>query len=343
MTYLLFANACAVQVEDTEPVVSIAYLKDEFAYHCSEKRNELPIVGKVLVKDSVDCPNSAILLHDKRLYADGNILFCKDGAAVVRINLAKKFFILEVDKNTSGGLLALVMQTLLNWYMADYGVSFLHTASFKYNDCVYAIHGFGGAGKTEIMLEALGLGAQYISDDLAIFDAAGRVYPYLRKISLHDYPFTDELLEQLHLNKGLYHLMRRSQARSGRVAQYLYQRYRGRFNVSVSHNVLSATSGGLSVGKGLPVDYNYWLEAGSSTGFKHIDRDEYIKKMSICVANEFRTYVDFDGCYGVTYDFWQGKRESHSKLLSCILDKIDIQGLSIETGHFADCAKLILK
>lgn len=343
MTFLLFANACAVQVEDTEPVVSIAYLKDEFAYHCSEKRNELPIVGKVLVKDSVDCTSSAILLHDNRLYADGNILFCKDGTAVVRINLAKEYFILEVDKKTNGGLLALVMQTLLNWYMADYGVTFLHTTSFKYNDCVYAIHGFGGAGKTEIMLEALGLGAHYISDDLAIFDAAGRVYPYLRKISLHDYPFTDELLEQLHLNKGLYHLMRICQTRSGRVARYLYQRYRGRFNVSVRHNVLSATLVDLSVDQGLPVDYHYWLDASATTGLTHIEKDEFIKKMSICVANEFRTYVDFDGCYGVTYDFWQGKRESHSKLLSCILDKIDIQGLSIETGHFADCAKLILK
>lgn len=342
MTYLVFANACAVQVDDTKTIALIAYLKDEFVFHCFEQPNELPIVGIVQIKDSVACPDSAVLLHDKRLYTDGDVLYCKDGDSVVRIHLTKEQFTLEVDKNTNGGLLVLVMQTLLNWYMAPYGVTFLHTAAFKYDGKVFAIHGFGGAGKTEVMIDALERGAQYISDDLAIFDAEGRIYPYLRKISLHDYHFTEYQLDCFHLDKSRYHLMCRCQNRKGRISQYLYQRYRGRFNISVHHTAISPAINIIPVNDGLYVDLNYWLDASSATTFQSIKKDLFVKKITFCMANEFRAYLDFDGYLGIVYDFWQEKKESYNQLLSSILEKIDIKGLSIKTGHYADCANLIL-
>ena len=343
MTYLVFANACAVQVDDANVIASIAYLKDEFAFHCFEQPNALPIVGIIRIKDSVACPDSAVLLHDKRLYADGDVLYCKDGDSVVRIHLTKEQFTLEVDNNTNGGLLVLVMQTVLNWYMAPYGVTFLHTAAFKYSGKVFAIHGFGGAGKTEIMIEALERGAQYISDDLAFFDREGRIYPYLRKISLHDYPFTDAQLDRFHLDKVRYHLMLRGKTRPGRIAQYLYQRYRGRFKISLHHTAFSQATKGIVVNDGLQVDQNYWIDASSITEFKSIDKGTFLKKTAFCMANEFRAYLDFDGYLGIVYDFWQDKKACHNQLLSSILEKVDIKGLSIQTGHYTDCANLFLK
>lgn len=340
--YLVFANTCAVQIDDIDPVASIAFLRDEFSFHCFEQSNGLPIVGKIRAIDTLSYPDFALLFHDKNLYVDGNILYCKDCESVVRISLTQEQFVLEVDRLSDGKLLVLVMQTMLNYYLTSYGVTFLHTAAFKYDNEVYAIHGFGGVGKTEIMIEALKRGAQYISDDLALFDEKGRVFPYLRKISLHDYSFTDEQLERLHLDKRRYHLMRWCQSKRGRLLHYLYQRNRGRFNISIRHTLVNTSDETVLPNESNVINHNYWLELSSTTEFKPINKDVFIKKMSFCMANEFRTFSDFDGCLGIVYEFWQEKRERHDHLLNTILSLMDIQCLSIQSGHFVDCANLLL-
>ena len=197
MKYIVFANLCAVAVDASKECGAISGLLKEFKHHLSDSAADYRIIGEIIVESVVQCPASAVLYHDKKLYADSNYVYCIDGRAVVRINLDENIFHLSVDQHTGSGLLILVMQTLLNS-----GLIFMHTASFKYMDKIYAISGFGGAGKTEIMLEALNKGAQYISDDLAIYDDHGRIYPYLRRISLHDYPFTDLQLEEYKLDKS---------------------------------------------------------------------------------------------------------------------------------------------
>ena len=208
MKYIVFADLCAVAIEDSSDCTAISGLLKEFKHHLSDSAADYRIIGEIIVESVVQCPASAVLYHDKKLYADSNYVYCIDGRSVVRINLDENIFHLSVDQHTGSGLLILVMQTLLNWYLPKSGLIFMHTASFKYMDKIYAISGFGGAGKTEIMLEALNKGAQYISDDLAIYDAHGRIYPYLRRILLHDYPFTDLQLEEYKLDKSQYRLMK---------------------------------------------------------------------------------------------------------------------------------------
>jgi hypothetical protein len=254
--------------------------------------------------------------------------------------LTEEQFRLTIDYKTDDGLLMLVMQSLLNWYLPKCGLAFLHAASFKYQGMVYAIHGFGGAGKTEVMLEALQRGAEYLSDDLAIFDSMGRIYPYLRKISLHDYPFSDEQLDRFHLNKQLYHLMCRCQSCSGRISNYLYNRWRGRFKVSVDAEQINNDLPDVNVA--LPVDCNYWLESSNYTDFKAISNDDFVRKMTFCMQNEFRPYVDFDGYFGIVYHFWPEVRRKRNEVLAEILTRLEIYGLSIQNGHFTELANLIL-
>ena len=255
------------------------------------------------------------------------------------MNLNPDRFHLTVDHKTGSGLLIIVMQSMLNWYLPLSGLVFMHTASFKYKNKVYAIGGFGGAGKTEVMLEVLNEGAQYISDDLAIFDSNGQIYPYLRRVSLHDYPFTDKQLEQYKLSKIRYRLMKYCQTKSDRVSRYLYQRYKGRFNISID----IADSFMLDHKGGNVVDYNFWLESAGQNSVVNIAKEEFVRKMLFCMENEFRPYTDFDGYFGCIYNFWQEKRDCRNRLINEALDNLDVQGLSIRGTDYKELLSIILK
>ena len=339
--YIVFGGKCAVSVDCDLKNRAVTGLLEEYRHHLSDSGSDLPVIGVIRIADDVRKSSSAVLLHDGRMYADGKDLYCADGQSYVRISLSETVFSLDVDSRTGYGLLLAVMQPLLNWYLPKYGLMFLHTASFKYRDDVYAISGFGGAGKTEAMLEALQQGAQYLSDDLCLFDEDGNICPYLRKISLHDYPFTDEQLDRFHLNKRQYHLMMRCKDKPGRITQYLYQRYRGRFNISFDFTAVSSVKGEYA-DKSFPVKAHYWLDAADKTEFKEMSAEDFIRKMTFCMQNEFRPYCDFDGCFGIVYDFWQKKRDEHDRLLAEILKKTEITGLSIKTGAYNELAELIL-
>lgn len=339
--YIVFGGKCAVSIDYDSKNRAVACLFDEYRHHLLDSGYSLPIVGVIRVFDNVRKPSSAVLLHDGRMYVDGKVLYCADGPSYVRISLSEVTFCLDIDSMTGYGLLMTVLQPLLNWYLPKYGLAFLHTASFKYRDEVYAISGLGGTGKTEVMLEALQRGAQYLSDDLCLFDKDGNICPYLRKISLHDYPFNDEQLDRFNLNKRQYHLMMYCKDKPGRITQYLYQRYRGRFKISFDYTAVSSVKVEYA-DKSFPVKVHYWLDATDKTEFKVLSAEDFIRKMTFCMQNEFRPYCDFDGCFGIVYDFWQKKRNEHNRLLAEILNKIEITGLSIRTGAYNELAELIL-
>ena len=337
--YIVFADLCAVAVDVPKGSGAISGLLNEFRYHLSDNAADYKIIGEIFVEESVQCPLTAVLYHDKRLYADSNYIYSIDGKSIVRINLDENAFHLSIDQNTGSGLLILVMQTLLNWYLPKSGLIFMHTASFKLTDKVYAISGFGGAGKTEIMLEALNKGAQYISDDLAIFDTKGRIYPYLRRISLHDYPFTDRQLEEYKLNKAQYRLMKYCQSKSDRLSRYLYQRYRGRFNISVD----KADESAHHLKGGYAVDYNFWLDSSGKNALVNLSKEDFVRRMLFCMENEFRSYSDFDGYFGFIYDFWNNLRQHRNKTIESALDCLNVQGLSINGSDYKELLSIILK
>lgn len=341
MDYICFAGTCAVSIDCPKELSPSRYLYDEFRQHW-RNTSSLPVVGKITYSGTLVMPPSVILLHDSKLYADGTSVYCVDGASIVRIDLKEEMFSLTISSCTKGHLLLVVLQSLLNWYIPYYGLIFLHTASFRYHDIVYAIHGFGGAGKTETMIEALQRGAQYISDDLAIYGQDGSIYPYFRKIAFHDYPFKVEQLEKFHLDKRSYRLMKWCEIRKDKFSNYLYRRLRGRFNISVSPLEISSSSVTLSVEDPIVVSYNYWLDSSNKTTLTNLTSKEFIDRMAFCMENEFRSYVDFDGYLNFLFPFWGKKRTEHERVLQRILSSIDIQGLSINGSDYTELANLIL-
>ena len=224
--------------------------------------------------------------------------------------------------------------------MPQYSLVFLHTAAYLMGKEVVAIHGFGGAGKTEVMLSMLQRGARYLADDLAIFDTEGTLFPYLRRISLHDYPYTDIQLRQFHLSRWRYRLMTRCRNKSCRFKDYIYRRYRGRFNISIDY--LQMTDGiETQANQPFVVNRHYWLDSCNATGLRSMSKECFVRNMSFCMQNESRSYLDFDGYCGLVYPFWKDIRTKFHDVMQNVLNAIDIHGLTIAGQHYEELASLL--
>ena len=297
------------------------------------------VVGRVKAVDTIEKPASAYLLHDGKLYADGHTFYVKDGATFIKCEPHEEDFDIEVTAQTDSLTLADLLQALLNYYMPAHGLIFLHTASYLTVNQGVAIHAFGGTGKTEVMLHALRHhNADFISDDLAIFNTEGQIFPYPRPIALHGYPFTDEDLEFYGLNVRTYKRMMWAKQRSGRFCNYLYQRYRGRFHIKFDYTKITGRETPM---KFYDIDKHIWMETGEKTEKFAISSEDFARKMSFCMANEFRAYIDYDGWFGAVLPFWAEKRKLHDEALNQVVSHMQIQGMKIQGTHYGDAFEKI--
>lgn len=335
--YINIGNRCVVQFDS-----AICSLATEFNYHLQEDNGGLPIVGNVDVDNHISLPPNAIMLIDNRLFTLDGTLYILEGSSCYQLHITEQQFSIIAKGNDSARVLPLLVQTMLNFYMPRYGLMFLHTAACKLGHEVIAISAFGGAGKTETMIEMLKEGAIYLSDDLAIFDIEGCIHPYLRRISLHGYPFTDEQLTKYELSRWRYHLMNYCKGETDRIRKYLYQRLRGRFNITLDYTMFTD-------GKVTPfnhtycVNHHYWLDSCNTTGLKYIEKECFIRNMSFCMRNEFRPYIDFDGYCSLIYPCWKVIRQQYDSVLQTVLEMIEIKGLSICGQDYRGLARLIIE
>lgn len=336
MNYINIGNRCVVEFAPT-----IQTIRREFEHHLQDADRGLPIVGCVKVDESLAIPKDAIMLLDGRLFHHDKVLYVKESGEEYRLELTEKQFTITSKRDDAAGVLPVLIQTMLNFYMPCYGLAFLHTAACELNGEVIAIHGFGGAGKTETMLELLSRGASYISDDLAIFDEQGRIYPYLRRIGLHDYPFTEAQLQQFGLSRWRYRLMNHCKGKSDRLRNYLYRRLKGQFKINLDYTKFTGVR--KTILKFYEVTCNYWLDSTCLTGFSIIPKERFVRKMTFCMGNEFRPYIDFDGYCDVVLPFWKDLRKSHDELLRKVLNNINIAGLTIQGKQYRELAELIMK
>ena len=336
MKYINIGNRCVVELDP-----SMYTITHEFVHHIQDTDGGCPIVGRVICEDSLAIPEDAIMLFDGRLFHHGEELYIKEDASIYQLALSEEQFVITSKTEDAAGVLPMLIQTMLNFYMPLYGLVFLHTAACELHGEVIAIHGLGGAGKTETMLELLSRGASYISDDLAIFDEHGRIYPYLRRIGLHDYPYSEEQLRQFGLSRWRYRLMNHCKGKSDRLQSYLYRRYKGRFKINLDYTIF--TGGRKTVLKPFEVTRNYWLDSTRTTGIRNINKELFVRKMTFCMENEFRPSIDFDGYCNVVLPFWKELRKSHDELLSKVLNNINIAGLTIQGQQYRELAELIMK
>ena len=336
MEYILLANKIAIGIHGEND--AIRYVKSELRDYIKSESQGIPIIGNMVNDDSLTIPLNLHLLLDGRLFYNENVFYIKSGGEYIVCKPQEKYFEIITSKGADGHALLGLLQALLNYYMPSMGLLFLHTAAFKYKNRIYAIHAFGGTGKTEVMLCALRNGADFISDDLAIYDSYGQIYPYTRSISLHDYPYTDDDLQFYGLSRRWYQIMRLVKDKKDRISQRLYSRLRGHYNIRFHYKRITCRE---TVLQFYPVDQNYWMETSDKTEFIEISNNAFFRKMEFCMQNEFRSYIDYDGYFGCILPFWNNLRNVHRDFLIKVLSKMDIEAININGQHYDEVFQLI--
>ncbi len=83
-----------------------------------------------------------------------------------------------------------VFDSALNLEVAEFarGCLFVHAGVVGWHGRAIVLPGPSHAGKSTLVAALLRAGATYYSDEFAVFDAAGRVYPFPRRLSLRGEP-----------------------------------------------------------------------------------------------------------------------------------------------------------
>lgn len=76
---------------------------------------------------------------------------------------------------------------LLNARLQDAGMSFIHASAVSRQGDGLLFAGWGGTGKTNLLVRLLELGCEYYGDDLAVVDRQGLLYPFPRALNLYSY------------------------------------------------------------------------------------------------------------------------------------------------------------
>jgi hypothetical protein len=66
------------------------------------------------------------------------------------------------------------------------GAALVRAAAYRLDGTTVAVAGWTGTGKTTLLIEALGRGAQYLGDDWVIVDEHGVVYPFTMTFGFND-------------------------------------------------------------------------------------------------------------------------------------------------------------
>lgn len=337
MKFIVIAEKIGILLPDAMASAPIKYIADEFREFLQDRFDGEPI-AEIKLLSSLIKPYDATLLLDGRLYIKDNTFYVQSGGTWFTINPREETFQISVSPESDGIAVVNALEALLNYYMPIHGLTFLHTASYILDGKVCAIHAFGGSGKSETMLHALYNGADFISDDLAVFNIDGQIYPYPRKISLHGYEFADDELERFSLNKCHYKRLQWLKNHPNRITNRLCERWKREFYIRFPYYSIT---GRKTPTKLYDIDAHYWLESKGKTEITEFCRDAFLERMKFCMQNEFCSYINYDGYLSATLPFWKQIRLRYECCLNEILGKIDIQGASINGTDYSGMFKTI--
>ena len=339
MKYINIGNRISVELHGEAPIQNA--ISNEFSELVSVSVH-YDIIGKFFFsKEHLSLPNDAILLLDKRLYYNEDAVFVLSGKSCHECRLEARQFLITVDSNSDISVVVDLLQALLNYYMPLFGMTFLHTAAFRVNDKVCSIHAFGGSGKTETMLQALYDGAEFISDDLAVFNEKGEIFPYPRKISLHGYKFTDDELSRFGMNKSHYRRLNWLKRHPNRITNFLYRRWKWEFHIKIDYKTITGKSTAM---KFYNVDYHFWLDSNGKAGISEMDKVLFAKKIKFCMQNEFCAYINYNGYFSTIIPFWKDIEARYNELIGRITSTIDsIENAKISNEEYTKMKDMIYK
>lgn len=316
------------------------YIHKEYIDFSTNDFCNIPLLGCIRGrKDVLTSSNLKELVKDW-LYEDESFLYVKYGNKYLRIFADENRFEIVYQHDFENNVAFYVLELLVRIYAHKYRLDFFHASSFKYNDKVYMLNGFGGSGKTEIMIDFLLKGAAFISDDIVIVNECGKIFPYRVSIPVKWNCISEEFTNQIHTSNYIYRLASYCKTRNGKITKRIYGRLANKYFLgNYSHSQLTEESLCL---KFYDIDKCIWQQEANFEGTFNISDDKFFQYMNLCLENESRKYFDFDGFMKLKFPQLKSFYEEIHRLRRQICHQLSPYGLAVKNRDYKLAGKTLL-
>ncbi len=338
--FCLAGRFCIVIDTYTHDSVFKYILKEYHDYNTTDEIRDIPTLGYIKeLSGNLDLEKCRELVKDW-LYEDENCLYVKYNSRFIRISLDAEYFEICFQTNFECQVLFYVMEVLIRLYSHKCGIDFFHASSFKYKDKIFMLNGFGGSGKTEIMINTLLRGGSYISDDICLINENAEIYPYTVSIPVNWTTINQEFLCKIKVSSRIYNICSYCKKKNGRITRRIYSRLASKYLWGYySYRKLTDNDTEL---KFYPVDEYIWLQEACFQGAFTISNEQFFRYMNICLENESRKYFDLEGFLELKYPHIKLFIKARQDLRARICSKINIRGVAVKNRNYKVATQYLL-
>ncbi len=274
------------------------------------------------------------------LYEDSKYIFLRYNSKYARINLTDESFEICYQKGFENSVLFHFLEDIIRLYSHRYGIDFFHASSFMYDGKVFMLNGFGGSGKTEIMVDFLLRGAAFISDDLVLINENGEIYPYRVTIPLRWNVVTPKFVAQKKVSTIIYKTCKYCHDNPGYLSNRIYGKLVWRYLIGDhSYKQLSDVDASL---KWHNVDYCYWLQESSKFQTFNFSNNDFLSYMNVCLENESRKYFDIEGFLVFKFPEFKSLINGRQQLRERICRTLTPYGITVEDRDYNQTINYLL-
>lgn len=335
-----FADRFRLVVEITKIESVFNYINNEYKNYKILNSDLIPIIGYLKESDSLKIPHESRTLVKGHLLEDGKSLYLKSGDKFAKIELNTNFFEISYQPNFEGSTLFSYLEVLIRLYAHKFNIDFFHAASFVFNNNVIMLNGFGGSGKTEIMLNALLKGATYISDDIVIVNENGVIFPYTVSIPIRWNAVNSDFIRKINVPQYIYKICEFCKQRDGKITRRVYGYLAWKY--ILNNYQYSQITDCVTRLDYYTVDYCLWLQTSNNEGHFNFSNHDFYQYMNLCLENESRKYFDFEGFLFLKFPEIIPFKQKREELRKQICNKLNIQGLGVSNKNYAETTNKIL-
>lgn len=310
---------------------SLTFLNNEYLdFFDNNTNNDDIVVGIVKLSENKFLSYKYKELVSNCLYEDDQFLYVHYENHNLRISLNKDCFEIVYERNLNSKVIFSTLEVLIRIYAYKFGIDFFHASSYIYNGNTFMLNGFGGSGKTEIMVDFLLKGAEFLSDDLVIINENAEIFPYRVSIPVTWRSVTDDFIKKMNISPTLYKICNLCRDKRNPLAQSIYSRFAWKYMLgNYSHKQLTENVAPL---KFYSVDECIWLQEANFGGPFDFSRDDFYRYMNLCLQNESRKYFDLEGFLALKFPFLNEFTKEREILREKICSKLDVTGLAVNNG-----------
>lgn len=338
--YYCLANRFCILFE-TSVIDSVGqYIHSEYADFYTEGSCTKPLIGHVKATDNVVPLIKLKELVKDWLYEDDKFIYVKYNNKYLRISANYKCFEIVYQHDFENNVVFYALELLIRLYAHKFGIDFFHASSFRYDDKVFMLNGFGGSGKTEIMIDFLLKGASFISDDIVIVNEHGEIFPYRVNIPVNWSCISDDFVNHIKVPNYIYKIASYCKARNGRVTRRLYGKLAQKYLLGYySHTQFTNERVDLIF---YNVDKCVWLQEANFSGVFSLTEGQFFRYMNVCLINESRKYFDFDGFMRLKFPFLESFYKALGALRQQICRQLKVYGVAVKGRNYTTTCETLL-